>query len=293
MNKGADRAALSLDCADVEGEERGAGGVKGGGSTGSQLVYRGEKGGGRNGGRQASMCGFPLRDEEVKEVKWSKAGEASVGQLVAVRRRNGRMIYGLIHDVLWSRDNHMLFDVTIQSTYGPGTGGGRLRKVLPPHLVGILSAKQDEWGREADKAYIDSESAAQTAMCTPEDVRERLLRELLRRRPDDLRANCELGRLCHSRNKLEEAEKYLRAALRVDPDDHVSLTCYGRLLMVLGDAEYASNLFRKAGVAICFGTGVKLDQPTQSGGSWMVPSRLLTPKGDQGEDRWSMMVSAD
>jgi len=299
LNKGTDREARSLDGVDVGGEERGAGGVKGGGSTGSQVVYRGESGGG-NGGRQASMCGFPLGDEEVKDVTWSKAGEASVGQLVAVRRRNGRMVYGLIHDVLWSHDNQMLLDVTVQSTHGPGTGGGRLRKVLPPYLVGILGAKQGEWnqgqrGREAhcDKAYIDCESPAQTALCTSDDARERLLREAVRRRPDDLRANCELGRLCHARNKLQDAEHYLRAALRADPDDHVALTCYGRLLMVLGDAEYASNLFRKAGVAISFGTGVNWDQPTQSAASSMVPSRLLKPIGDQGEDCWSIIGSAD
>ena len=45
-----------------------------------------------------NMCGFPLSESEVRDVAWS--GDAGwrgvcVGDLVAVRRRNGHVVYGL------------------------------------------------------------------------------------------------------------------------------------------------------------------------------------------------------
>ena len=208
-------------------------------------------GGGQGRESLANMCGYPLSAEEVKMVRWSRPGEVVVGQLVAVRRNNGRVVKGLVHDLVGGSQGGLV-DVTVQSTRGPGLGGGRLRKVVAHHLVGHLPENLAAGSSSAQYRAAEHAAQAQTHG-TVEDAKERLLREALRRQPSDVRAHCELGHLCHLRNALKEAETHFRAALEIEPDDHVTLMRYGRLLMVLGDGEYACRLFRKAGVAISFG----------------------------------------
>jgi tetratricopeptide (TPR) repeat protein len=59
-----------------------------------------------------------------------------------------------------------------------------------------------------------------------------------------------MGRLLSEGGRFKDAEPFFQAALRVDPDDHVTLTGYGRALIELGDVEYAVRCFQKAGVQL-------------------------------------------
>jgi len=202
----------------------------------------------------AQSCGLPLSMEEVAQVRWSLAGEISVGQLVAVRRRNGNVVRGLVHGIAGGNDGGRL-DITVQSTRGPGIGSGRLRKLVPHSQVGHLVDLDDDLpDARRRKSEIETHKTVATVY-TANEAKEQLLRQALQRSAQDLRANCELGRLLHLSGSLKEAEHYFLAALQIDPDDHVTLTSYARLLMQLGDGEYASRLFKKAGVLLSLGGG--------------------------------------
>ena len=105
-----------------------------------------------------------------------------MGQLVAVRRRGGHVVYALVHDQLVGGDGQTLLDVTVQSTRGPGIGGGRLRKVLPLEEVGQLPSHLLPSQSSARKKHRVAEKAAlrltrDTGTLTAHAAKESLLRQ--------------------------------------------------------------------------------------------------------------------
>ena len=91
-------------------------------------------------------------------------------------------MYALVHDQLAGGDGKTLLDVTVQSTRGPGLGGGRLRKVLPLEEVGqlpsYLVASQEvarQKHRVAEKAAFKMTRDARTL--TAHAAKESLLRQ--------------------------------------------------------------------------------------------------------------------
>ncbi len=77
-------------------------------------------------------------------------------------------------------------------------------------------------------------------------LQEALMRQRLRKYPDDLFAYANLGAVLHSMGKLDEAVLNFRQALRIKPDDATVLNNLGGALVSMGKLEEAISHFREA-----------------------------------------------
>ncbi|EKX52593.1 hypothetical protein GUITHDRAFT_101757 [Guillardia theta CCMP2712] len=187
-----------------------------------------------------SLCGVPLSGEMYSYVRWSKPGELQVGELVAVRRQNSLVVFGIVFAIVDGVEDKV--DVTIQcaSRYAKG----RLRKILSHNKIGKFApaAFPHNYHEARYKEYISTKNEVASV------AQEQRLKRTLSQYPRDLRSWCELGRLYHSRKELELARDAYEKALKEDPFDYVTLTSYGRLKLEEGDKTFATWLFRRAGV---------------------------------------------
>ena len=124
--------------------------------------------------------------------------------------------------------NHPMALIDAARAFGSRFQTNKAQRILA-HLEKLAGSRAGELV-EAAQAYLIANRPEEAARC---------LEKVIGRHPDQADANRELAALLESRHQLDRAREHIERSLRTDPDSPEALLIQARIMIGLGDPDFA------------------------------------------------------